>query len=413
MNARVFRPLVPMLVAAACSLLVPAERVLACEPARLVEALAQAGNAVPKAVPRATFEAARLEPAELARLPVLARTESLLGRVGVPLAWHRIEVSGLEAAAQAGGGTLIVARIRAEGAEPECEAWVAEGSRAQATESSPLLALLPVGEGLNAEGGAGVQGLVQGMLADFRLAMRVGGQYAPRGAWVVAPWVSQAALYRSVEVAAPVPGLPPGRADTRVRASMAGLGLTRGLTRDTSLTLLLAGQQSALDTVVNFPAMGLGPLPQPPGRQHDTLVGLEVHSVWLRENAALPAVLFNGRAFADSTHSRASGSAAVSALYDLGQGWGVAATLGADAERPESGSSRQGRSATLGASVQLSPRWMATVDAGRREVRELQGSQSVQRLRVYHSLASLSYVALVMQREGSDRRVAVTFVRPL
>jgi hypothetical protein len=220
-------------------------------------------------------------------------------------------------------------------------------------------------------------------------------------------------LHRESEVASPVTGLPPGRAETRVRASSAGFGLTRGLTRDTSLTLLLAGQNSRLDTAVSFPAMGLGPVPQPPGRQHDTLLGLELHTVLMREHGAVPAVLLNGRAFAESTHSRASGSAAVSALYDLGQGWGVAATLGADAERPESGSSRQGRSATLGASLQLSPRWMATVDAGRREVRELQGSQSVQRLRVYHSLASLSYVALVMQREGSDRRVAVTFVRPL
>ena len=56
---------------------------------------------------------------------------------------------------------------------------------------------------------------------------------------------------------------------------------------------------------------------------------------------------------------------------------------------------------------------MATVDAGRREVRDLPGTQPVQRLRPYQSFSSMAYLALVVDREAQDRRTTVIFARPL
>jgi hypothetical protein len=82
-------------------------------------------------------------------------------------------------------------------------------------------------------------------------------------------------------------------------------------------------------------------------------------------------------------------------------------------EPAEKAPSRFGRSATLGASAQISNRWMLTVDAGQRELRGMPGKQSVERLRIYHSFASMSYLALVIDQEGSDRRATLTFARPL
>jgi hypothetical protein len=153
-------------------------------------------------------------------------------------------------------------------------------------------------------------------------------------------------------------------------------------------------------------------------RQEDTLLGLGLYSRLVRQDGALPTVLFHGRAFAPSTHSRAHGTAALTPLYELSKGWAISATLGADAERPdverpETAPSRFGRSAALGASAQISNRWMLTVDAGQRELRGLPGKQSVERLRIYHSFASMSYLALVIDQEGPDRRATLTFARPL
>jgi manganese-dependent inorganic pyrophosphatase len=47
------------------------------------------------------------------------------------------------------------------------------------------------------------------------------------------------------------------------------------------------------------------------------------------------------------------------------------------------------------------------------ELRGLPGKQSVERLRIYHSFASMSYLALVIDQEGPDRRATLTFARPL
>jgi iron complex outermembrane receptor protein len=46
-------------------------------------------------------------------------------------------------------------------------------------------------------------------------------------------------------------------------------------------------------------------------------------------------------------------------------------------------------------------------------LRGLPGKQSVERLRIYHSFASMSYLALVIDQEGPDRRATLTFARPL
>ena len=105
--------------------------------------------------------------------------------------------------------------------------------------------------------------------------------------------------------------------------------------------------------------------------------------------------------------------AALTPLYELSKGWAVSATVGVDAERPEAAPSRFSRSATLGASAQIASRWMLTVDAGQRELRGLPGKQSIERLRIYHSFASMSYLALVVDQEGADRRATLTFARPL
>jgi hypothetical protein len=251
------------------------------------------------------------------------------------------------------------------------------------------------------------------MVSDFRLAMRVGAQYAPQGAWVISPWLTRATLQRSAQVDAPVPGLPKGQADTRVRLDGVGMGLTRGLTRDTSLTLLLTRQSSESTTDVSFPA--LGPLASQRLRdsQDDAMVGLGVYSQLVREGPGTPSVLLNARLLAASAHSRAGGNVALHSLLDLGQGWGLAAAIGADAQRPEGAPSQHSRFATLGASAQLSPQWMATADIGRRELRDLPGTQPVQRLRLYRSFSSMAYLALVVDREAQDRRTTVTFARPL
>jgi hypothetical protein len=257
---------------------------------------------------------------------------------------------------------------------------------------------------------------VRGMVADFRLAMRVGTQYAPQGAWVISPWLTEARSQRSGAST-----LGPGQKaqiDNRVQTTSAGVGLTRGLTRDTSLTLLLAHQQSRIETTTTLPPSIPMPALRNNSRQEDTLLGLGLYSRLVRQDGALPTVLLHGRAFAPSTHSRAHGMAALTPLYELSKGWAVSATLGADAERPdvepaERAPSRFGRSATLGASAQISNRWMLTVDAGQRELRGLPGKQSVERLRIYHSFASMSYLALVIDQEGADRRATVVFARPL
>jgi hypothetical protein len=352
---------------------------------------------------------------ELAAMPALASTESLLRRVGLPLAWHRIDRNMVDAALDAGGGTLIVAAAKADGGETECQVLTRDRAAStplkapQATE----LALLPVQA---AAEGFVLQEAVRGMVADFRLAMRVGTPYAPQGAWVISPWLTEARSQRGGAYTFG-PGMK-AQLDNRVHTTGAGVGLTRGLTRDTSLTLLLAHQQSRIETTTTFPPSIPMPAQRENRRQEDTLLGLGLYSRLVRQDGALPTVLFHGRAFAPSTHSRAHGTAALTPLYELSKGWAISATLGADAERPdverpETAPSRFGRSATLGASAQISNRWMLTVDAGQRELRGLPGKQSVERLRIYHSFASMSYLALVIDQEGPDRRATLTFARPL
>jgi hypothetical protein len=391
--------------------LIPVADSAACEARTLVEALSQANFVPPRTAPRGPALADPLPAPELAALPALASTESLLRRVGLPLAWHRIDRTRVDAALEAGGGSLIVAAAQADGSQTECQVLTRDsaGSTALKATQTTLFALLPV---QGAPEGFVLQQAVRSMAADFRLAMRVGTQYAPQGAWVISPWLTDARLQRSLAVNTPLPGVK-AQADTEVHTTGAGFGLTRGLTSDTSLTLLLAHQNIFSDTTVSFPP-GL-PLPaqRSQDRQEDTLVGLGLYSRLLRQDGARPTVLFHGRAFASSTHSRANGLVALTPLYELSKGWALSATVGADAERPEAAPSRFGRSATLGASAQISKRWMLTVDAGQRELRGLAGKQSVERLRVYHSFASMSYLALVIDQEGSDRRATVTFARPL
>jgi hypothetical protein len=411
MNAFSRHRLIHALTLAGAALLIPVAESAACEARTLVQALSQASATPPRTASRGPVQAAALPAAELATMPALASTESLLRRVGLPLAWHRMDSAMVDAALDAGGGTLIVAAAKADGGETECQVLTREGAGGTPLKASQatVLALLPVQP--VAEGFV-LQEAVRGMVADFRLAMRVGTQYAPQGAWVISPWLTDASLQRRAVVDTPLPGVQ-GRADTQVKTTGAGVGLTRGLTRDTSLTLLLAHQDIRSDTTVTFPPG----LPLPAQRiqtsQEDTLVGLGLYSRLVRQDGALPTVLFQGRAFSPSTHSRAHGMAAVTPLYELAQGWAVSATFGADAERPEAASSRFGRSAMLGASAQISNRWMLTVDAGQRELRGLPGKQSVERLRIYHSFASMSYLALVIDQEGSDRRATLTFARPL
>ncbi len=406
---------VQALTLAAAAFLIPAVDSAACEVRTLVDALSQVSVTTAKAASRSPVQAAPVPAAELATLPALASTESLLRRVGLPLAWHRIDRAMVEAALEAGGGTLIVAAAKADGGETECQVLTREGAGKVAAPPAPasVLALMPVqaaGEGFV------LQEAVRSMVADFRLAMRVGTQYAPQGAWVISPWLTQARVRRSAEFDAPAPltGMK-AQLDNRVQTTGVGIGLTRGLTRDTSLTLLLAHQQSRIETTTTLP---FPPVIRSNSRQEDTLLGLGLYSRLVRQDGALPTVLFHGRAFAPSTHSRAHGTAALTPLYELSKGWAISATLGADAERPdvdrpETAPSRFGRSAMLGASAQLSNRWMLTVDAGQRELRGLPGKQSLERLRVYYSFASMSYLALVIDQEGPDRRATLTFARPL
>jgi hypothetical protein len=403
---------VQALTLAVAAFLIPAVDSAACEVRTLVDALSQVSVTTAQAASRSPVQAAPVPAAELAALPALASTESLLRRVGLPLAWHRIDRAMVEAALEAGGGTLIVAAAKADGGETECQVLTREGAGKVAAPpaQASVLALLPVqaaGEGFV------LQEAVRSMVADFRLAMRVGTQYAPQGAWVISPWLTEARSQRGGALT-----LGPGmkaQLDSRAHTTGAGVGLTRGLTRDTSLTLLLAHQRSRIETTTTLP---FPPVMRSNSRQEDTLLGLGLYSRLVRQDGALPTVLFHGRAFAPSTHSRAHGTAALTPLYELSKGWAVSATLGADAERPdverpETAPSRFGRSATLGASAQISNRWMLTVDAGQRELRGLPGKQSVERLRIYHSFASMSYLALVIDQEGPDRRATLTFARPL
>ena len=403
--------LAPALMIALAACLITVADAAACEARTLVEALSQASVVPPRTRPRGPAPAEPLPPAELAALPALASTESLLRRVGLPLAWHRIDRATVDAALDAGGGSLIVAAASADGSQTECQVLTRDSAGNTGLKATPatLFALLPVQA---AAEGFVLQEAVQSMVADFRLAMRVGTQYAPQGAWVISPWLTDARLQRSVAVNTPLPGVK-AQADTEVHTAGVGFGLTRGLTRDTSLTLLLAHQNIHSDTTVTFPP-GL-PLPtqRSHDRQEDTLIGLGLYSRLVRQDGARPTVLFHGRAFAPSTHSRANGLAALTPLYELSKGWAVSATVGVDAERPEAAPSRFSRSATLGASAQIASRWMLTVDAGQRELRGLPGKQSIERLRIYHSFASMSYLALVVDQEGADRRATLTFARPL
>lgn len=425
MTLCVFRRCAQTWVPSLCALLMPAAGSAACEPDALLAALSRVSVQAPRAIAQTFPDARPLQSAELSGLPALARIESLLRSVGIPWAWHRLDPDGLAPALQAGGGTLIVARAGAEG-DPQCEVLtptqsalgtVRSGESQRPVQARPvtLLALLPARDAGVSEPVPSLHEGVVGMLADFRLAMRVGGQYAPKDAWVVSPWVSVATLQRSADLPSPfLPGLR-GRADTRVRATSAGFGLTRGLTRDTSVTLLMTQQRSDLGTSGSFPAFGSVPEQRfnSVDRQEDTLAGLGLYSLLVREQGAVPAVLLNARVLAPSTHSRTAGHATLTSLYQLESGWAVAASVGADAERPEAAASRQTRYVTLGASAQLSERWMVTADAGQRELRGVPGTQSLQRLRLYRSFGSMAYLALVIDREADDRRTTLTFARPL
>ena len=404
------------LTLALAAFMIPVADSAACEARTLVEALSEASATPSRSASRSPVQAVPLPAAELAALPALASTESLLRRVGLPLAWHRIDRATVDAALDAGGGSLIVAAASADGSQTECQVLTRGSAGNTGLKATPatLFALLPVQA---AAEGFVLQEAVRSMVADFRLAMRVGTQYAPQGAWVISPWLTDARLQRSVAVNTPLPGMR-AQLDNRVHTTGAGVGLTRGLTRDTSLTLLLAHQQSRIETTTTFPPGFPMPAQRENRSQEDTLLGLGLYSRLVRQDGALPTVLFHGRAFAPSTHSRAHGTAALTPLYELSKGWAVSATVGADAERPdaerpEAAPSRFGRSATLGASAQIANRWMLTVDAGQRELRGMPGKQSVERLRIYHSFASMSYLALVIDQEGPDRRATLTFARPL
>lgn len=424
------RRFAPSLTLACCGLLAPATGSASCEPGSLVDAFSQTQAAAPRMGSHRGVQAHRLQEADLARMPKLAYTEDMLRAVRMPLAWHRLDASLVDAALDASGGALIVATSKAEGDAPEC-AVLTPASAGAVRPHAPqgpghsvgtqpaLLALLPVSEAKPDDGSPSGYEALRGMLADFRLGMRVGGQYAPQGVWVVSPWVSTATVRREMIVDTPMPGLK-ASVDSRSRVNSAGIGLTRGLTRDTALSLLLIPQHSRSEVTTSVPGLSIpGVFSQPPQqlkstqRQDDTLVGIGLYSLLVRQRGAVPNVILQGRGFGSSANIRAGGSAQLNTLYELGTGWAVAATLGADAERPEGlAPSRYGRFATLGASAQLSPRWMVTLDAGQRELRDLPGSQSVQRLRVYRSLASMAYVALVIDQEGQDRRATVTFARP-
>ncbi|MEN9770420.1 MAG: hypothetical protein RLZZ180_2050 [Pseudomonadota bacterium] len=395
-----------------CAWFSPAAAFASCEPGALVDAFVQASSSTARIDPGRPIAAEPLAPEQLLAMPALARMESLLRRVGLPLAWHQMDSAALEAALQASGGALIVA-TRSEGPDTHCLVLTQADPQAGRPASPTLLALLPAPGAPAALSPVSVQQVVRGMVADFRLAMRVGAQYAPEGAWVISPWLTRATLRRSQQVDSPVPGLPPGQADTRVRLDGVGVGLSRGLTRDTSVTLLLTQQRSESTTEVTFPALGPLATQHSVGRQDDTIAGLGVYSQLVRESAGTPSVLLNARLLAASAHNRAGGNVALHSLLDLGHGWGLAAAIGAEAQRPEEAPSQHTRFATLGASAQFSGRWMATVDAGRREVRDLPGTQPVQRLRLYQSFSSMAYLALVVDREAQDRRTTVTFARPL
>jgi hypothetical protein len=172
---------VQALTLAVAAFLIPAVDSAACEARTLVEALSQATATPPRAASRDPVQAAPLSAAELAALPGLASTESLLRRVGLPLAWHRIDRAMVEAALEAGGGTLIVAAAKADGGQTECQVLTREGAGKVAAPPAPasVLALMPVQA---AAEGFMWQEAVRSMVADFRLAMRVGTQYAPQGA---------------------------------------------------------------------------------------------------------------------------------------------------------------------------------------------------------------------------------------
>lgn len=387
----------------------------ACQVRALVDALSQAGPG-PARPPSSLrpVQAAAVSAAELAAIPALASAESLLRSVGLPLAWHWMDRDMIEAGLEAGGGTLIVAEPKAGGGEVECRVLTPESAAtllAQATQA-PVMALLPVGQAQSSGGGFVVRDRVRDILADFRLAMRVGTQYAPQGAWVISPWLTEVSLRRDSQVQTPLPGVQ-ARSDTRLRTTGAGVGLTRGLSGDTSLTLVLAHQYSRGQTTIDFPDSLPLPAQRIDVRQEDSLLGFGLYSRLTRQDGLQPNLLFQGRAFTPSRHSRANGSAALTPLYELANGWSVSATMGTEAERPEAAPSRFVRLMTLGAGAQLSSRWMVTVDAGWRQVRGFSGTQSVERLRLYHSFASMSYLVLVIDREGQDRRATVTFARPL
>ena len=401
----------------AAGLLAPWAASGACQLDALMQAWLQA-PVRPAVQAAAAVDARRPSPAELAGLPELQRIEAQLRTVGVALAWHQLQARALPAALEQAGGPLVLAG-RTDAGELRCELWAGDGAApglSVAAAAPAVWALLPpaVGDGPGSGSVVSVQAQLRGLAADFQQAMRVGAMYAPAGAWVVSPWVSAASLSRSMAVDSPMPGLQ-GRADSRVQSTVLGLGLTRGLTRDTAVSLLLLQQRSRTDTVVAFPALGFLPAQQTrlASRQDDTSLGLGVYSVLVRAEAATPAVLLDVRAQAPSAHVRAGGRAAVTALQSLGGGWALAASLGADAERPQAAPSRQARFATLGASASLSPGWTATFDAGQRELREQGGSQAqpVHRLRLYRSLDAAAYLAWVVEREGPDQRLTVTFAR--
>ena len=185
------------------ALLIPLADSAACEVRTLVEALSQVSVSTPRAASRKPFQAAPLSEAELAAMPALASTESLLRRVGLPLTWHRMDSAMVDAALDAGGGTLIVAAGKAEGGQSQCQVLTrdsAAGTQLRAQQAT-VLALLPLRESNASDEGFSVHDAVRGMVADFRLAMRVGTQYAPQGAWVISPWLTEARLRRSALVA--------------------------------------------------------------------------------------------------------------------------------------------------------------------------------------------------------------------
>lgn len=410
MNSSVLRHLSRPWVLALLGLLAPGLGSAACAPEALVDALTRAPTPASAPLPPGRVPAQPLQAAELAALPALARTESLLGRVGVRWAWHRLEPAALEAALAASGGALIIATATGEGAEPHCQVLTQASQAVQgpAAASMRWFALLPLRDGAAALTFQALPEVVRSLQADFRMAMRVGGQYAPQGAWVVSPWLTQAQVRRVGSADGP----PPTVQDSRVKSLSAGVGLTRGLTPETSVTLLLSHQDSRADTSVTVPSLGNLQVARVKTSQEDTLVGLGLYSRLRQESGPLPAVLLSARAFAPSAHLRAGGSASLTSLYEMRGGWALAGTVGVDAERPEVGPARHGRTFTVGASVSLTPQWLLTADAGERHLRDLPGTQPVQRYRLYRSFGALAYLAVVVDREGDDHRTTLTFARP-